>query len=77
MYIFMALLLSAMGQVEEDLFSAGNITSRRLPFPTGDLVWGCAPYTPRVSFDFECSIIGWRAGKVWSEVEKPRDILER
>jgi len=38
MYIFMALLLSATGQ--EDLFPVGNIASRRLPFPTGDLVWG-------------------------------------
>ena len=34
----MDLLLSATGQ--EDLFLVGNNASRRLPFPTGDLVWG-------------------------------------
>lgn len=41
MCISMDLLLSATGQ--EDLFLVGNNASRRLPLPTGDLVWGVLP----------------------------------
>lgn len=74
MYISMALLLSATGD-EENLFPVGNIASRRLPFPAGDLVWG-AHWTPRVSFDFEYSIFR-RAGRCGASWRNPRDILER